>query len=633
MERVTLKSRRRLAFMLFVFEFLLLCLIFRIFYIQYFKGPFYQKLAFEQQTRDRLISPVRGQILDRNNTPIATSKSVSAISVIHAQVKEPEKVAKILSEKLDLDYTETLEKINKRVALMRIKTKVDKAKGKEIADLNLKGVVVDEDIQRIYPFNNLASHVIGFVGKDNQGIIGLEAKYEQYLKGEKGKILTQTDGRGDELKNSEQDRKPAKEGYNLVTTLDINLQQYAEQTLEKAVIGKNAKRGSVIMMNPQNGEILAMACKPDFNLNEPYKLNTTEEVKDKNYALNQMWRNFNINDTYEPGSTFKVITSSAGLQAGVVKPDDTFNCGGGRTVGGSSPRSHGSETFVQGVQNSCNPVFMDVAERLGSSQFYDYLIKFGFDRKTGVDLPGEAVGIMYKKDKIGPVELATMGFGQSLQITPIQLIRAISASINGGRLVTPHVAKALSDEKGNIVKEFEYGNGTQILSKETSDTMRTILESVVEIGTGNKAYIPGFRIGGKTATSEKLPRRSGKYIASFCAFAPAEKPQVITLVLIDEPKGVYYGGQVAGPVMKEILANSLPYLGIEPIYNENEQKMKGIGTFTVENYVGQNVDKLRQELTKNNINLQVVGEGKTVVKQFPKEKTVINQNTKIIVYT
>ena len=480
---------------------------------------------------------------------------------------------------------------------------------------------------------------IGFVGKDNQGIIGLEAKYEQYLKGEKGKILTQTDGRGDELKNSEQDRKPAKEGYNLVTTLDINLQQYAEQTLEKAVIGKNAKRGSVIMMNPQNGEILAMACKPDFNLNEPYKLNTTEEVKDKNYALNQMWRNFNINDTYEPGSTFKVITSSAGLQAGVVKPDDTFNCGGGRTVGGRyikcwrSPRSHGSETFVQGVQNSCNPVFMDVAERLGSSQFYDFLIKFGFDRKTGVDLPGEAVGIMYKKDKIGPVELATMGFGQSLQITPIQLIRAISASINGGRLVTPHVAKALSDEKGNIVKEFEYGNGTQILSKETSDTMRTILESVVEIGTGNKAYIPGFRIGGKTATSEKLPRRSGKYIASFCAFAPAEKPQVITLVLIDEPKGVYYGGQVAGPVMKEILANSLPYLGIEPIYNENEQKMKGIGTFTVENYVGQNVDKLRQKLTKNNINLQVVGEGKTVVKQFPKEKTVINQNTKIIVYT
>ena len=512
---------------------------------------------------------------------------------------------------------------------MRIKTKVDKAKGKEIADLNLKGVVVDEDIQRIYPFNNLASHVIGFVGKDNQGIIGLEAKYEQYLKGEKGKILTQTDGRGDELKNSEQDRKPAKEGYNLVTTLDINLQQYAEQTLEKAVIGKNAKRGSVIMMNPQNGEILAMACK----------LNTTDEVKDKNYALNQMWRNFNINDTYEPGSTFKVITSSAGLQAGVVKPDDTFNCGGGRTVGGRyikcwrSPRSHGSETFVQGVQNSCNPVFMDVAERLGSSQFYDYLIKFGFDRKTGVDLPGEAVGIMYKKNKIGPVELATMGFGQSLQITPIQLIRAISASINGGRLVTPHVAKALSDEKGNIVKVFEYGNGTQILSKETSDTMRNILESVVEIGTGNKAYIPGFRIGGKTATSEKLPRRSGKYIASFCAFAPAEKPQVITLVLIDEPKGVYYGGQVAGPVMKEILSNSLPYLGIEPIYNENEQKMKGIGTFTVENYVGQNVDKLRQELTKNNINLQVIGEGKTVVKQFPREKTVINQNTKIIVYT
>ena len=565
MERVTLKSRRRLAFMLFAFEFLLLCLIFRIFYIQYFKGPFYQKLAFEQQTRDRLISPVRGQILDRNNTPIATSKSVSAISVIHAQVKEPEKVAKILSEKMDLDYTETLEKINKRVALMRIKTKVDKANGKEIADLNLKGVVVDEDIQRIYPFNNLASHVIGFVGKDNQGIIGLEAKYEQYLKGEKGKILTQTDGRGDELKNSEQDRKPAKEGYNLVTTLDINLQQYAEQTLEKAVIGKNAKRGSVIMMNPQNGEILAMACKPDFNLNEPYKLNTTDEVKDKNYALNQMWRNFNINDTYEPGSTFKIITAAAGLEEGVVKLTDKFSCPGFRVVEDRRIRchkagGHGAETFLQGVMNSCNPVFIDVGQRLGRDAYYKYFIQFGLKGKTGIDLPGEAATIMHKKENIGPVELATISFGQSFQITPIQLITTAASIINGGRRVTPHFAAGTVSPDGKNYKAFSYPVGKRILSEETSATMRYVLEQVVAEGSGRKAAVEGFSIGGKTATSEKLPRSRKKYISSFLGFAPANDPQVIALITIDEPEGIYYGGTIAAPVIGTLFENILPCL-------------------------------------------------------------------------
>ena len=568
MERVTLKSRRRLAFMLFVFEFLLLCLIFRIFYIQYFKGPFYQKLAFEQQTRDRLISPVRGQILDRNNTPIATSKSVSAISVIHAQVKEPEKVAKILSEKLDLDYTETLEKINKRVALMRIKTKVDKAKGKEIADLNLKGVVVDEDIQRIYPFNNLASHVIGFVGKDNQGIIGLEAKYEQYLKGEKGKILTQTDGRGDELKNSEQDRKPAKEGYNLVTTLDINLQQYAEQTLEKAVIGKNAKRGSVIMMNPQNGEILAMACKPDFNLNEPYKLNTTDEVKDKNYALNQMWRNFNINDTYEPGSTFKIITASAGLEEGVVRLTDQFQCPGYKMVEDRRIRchkvgGHGTENFVQGIQNSCNPVFIELGLRIGVDRFCDYFHKFGLMNLTGVDIPGEAGTIMHKKENIGQVELATISFGQSFQITPIQLAATVSALINGGKRVTPHFGTEILNEDGKVTKEFHYSEKKHIVSEKTSETMRILLESVVSEGSGKNAYVEGYRIGGKTATSQTLPRSANKYISSFVGFAPADDPEILGMCVIYNPQGIYYGGTIAAPVIGNIFENILPYLGIE----------------------------------------------------------------------
>lgn len=645
--RITLKSKRHLVFVLAVWELVLFMLIMRIFYIQYFKGEEYQALAYEQQTRDRLISPVRGEIRDRNSVALAQSQTVASVSVIHAQVKEPERVAKVLSEKLDLDYENTLQKVNKKVALMRIKNKVDKNLAEEISALKLDGVMIDEDILRVYPYNSLASHVIGFVGKDNQGIIGLEAKYNSYLEGEKGKIKTQTDGRGIELKNSEQDRIAPKSGYNLITSIDVNLQKYAEQTIEKAVKAKNAKRGAVIMMNPQNGEILAMVCKPDFDLNQPYKINNAElqaawnsmSEADKNTALNQMWRNFNINDTYEPGSTFKVITSSAGIEEGVVSENDSFNCNGGRTVGGRyikcwrSPRSHGTETFVQGVQNSCNPVFMDVAERLGSDTFYDYMIKFGFTEKTGIDVAGEAVGIFHKKDKIGPVELATMSFGQSFQITPLQLIRAISASINGGRLVTPHFALSLEDENGNTVTEFKYEDKGNPISKETSDRIKTILESVVAEGTGNKTYIAGYRIGGKTATSEKLPRKSGKYIASFCAFAPAENPQVIAIVLIDEPQGVYYGGQVAGPVMKELLENALPYLGISPVYNEKELELDGVAQFTVGDYVGKKVSEIRLELQKNNINIEKIGEGEVIKSQFPKKNTVINQNTKIIVYT
>ncbi len=644
--KVPLWARRRAAFVCLVVEIILALLIVRVFYIQMFMAPELQKAAYEQQTRDRLITPERGDILDREGTAIATTKTVAAISVIHAQVEEPEKVAKILSEKLELDYNETLEKINKRVALMRIKTKVDKKLAEEIAALKLKGVKVDEDILRVYPYNTLAAQVIGFVGKDNQGIIGLESKYEDYLKGEKGKIMTQTDGSGKELKNSEQTRVAPVPGYDLVTTIDVNLQQYAEQTIEKVVRGKSAKRGSIIMMNPQNGEMLAMASYPSFNLNEPYKINNAEleavwdtmSQKEKNDALNRMWRNFNINDTYEPGSTFKVITSSAGLEEGVVSEDSSFNCGGGRTVAGRyikcwrSPRSHGSETFVQGVQNSCNPVFMDIAARMGSDKFYEYMIKFGFDKKTGVDLPGEAVGIMHKKDKIGPVELATMSFGQSFQITPLQLIRAISSAVNGGRLVTPHFAKELRNEKGETVKVFEYKDAGNPISPETSERMRKILESVVAVGTGNKTYIPGYRIGGKTATSEKLPRKSGKYIASFCAFAPAENPQVIAIVLVDEPQGVYYGGQVAGPVMKELLSNALPYLGIKPEYTDEELEMEGVAPVTVGNYVGKTLNQAKIDAAKEKIEVEIVGEGEGVVSQFPTEGTVINQGSKIILY-
>ncbi len=647
MKRIPLYAKRHLVFCLVVCELVLTGLIARIFYIQMFMAPQLQKAAFEQQTRDRLIAPERGDILDRNGIPLASSTTVASVSVIHAQVEEPENVARILSDKLELDYDDVLQKINKRVALMRIKTKVPKEKAEEISALKLKGVMVDEDIERIYPYNSLASHVIGFVGKDNQGIIGLESKYDDYLKGKKGKILTQTDGRGIELENSEQDRVPPDAGYDLVTSIDVNLQQYAEQTIEKAVKAKNAKRGSVIMMDPQNGEILAMASKPDFDLNEPFIINdealraswNAMSQKDKDKALNQMWRNFCINDTYEPGSTFKVITSSAGLEEGVVTENDSFSCNGGRTVGGRyikcwrSPRSHGSETFVQGVQNSCNPVFMDVAARLGTDKFYEYMLKFGFDKKTGIDLPGEAVGIMHKKEKMGPVELATMSFGQSFQITPLQLIRAISSAVNGGRLVTPHFAIELRDSNGNNAGTFKYNDGGAPISPQTSERMKAILESVVSVGTGNKTYIPGYRIGGKTATSEKLPRKSGKYIASFCAFAPANDPKVIALVLVDEPKGVYYGGQVAGPVMKEVLSNALPYLQIEPHYTEEELKIDGVAPVTTGNYTGRKISDLRLELAKQNVQLQTIGKGDSVISQFPPENTVINQGSKVIVYT
>ncbi len=647
MKKASISVKKRLIFMLTCFEVLFFLLFIRVLYIQYFEADYYQQRAFEQQTRDRLIAPRRGDILDRNGVPIATTKSAASVSVIHAQIEDEEGVARQLSEMLELDYNDVLEKVKKKVALTRIKTKVDAETARKIEQLQLKGVKVDEDIQRIYPFKSLASQVIGFVGKDNQGIIGLESKYEKELKGEQGKILTQTDGKGREITNGDRLRTAPVDGACLVTSLDVNIQLFAEQTLEKVLSYKQAKRGSIIVMNPQNGEIYAMAGKPDFDLNSPFEINDeslkavwdTLSAKEKNDALNRMWRNFNINDTYEPGSTFKVITSAAGLEEGVVTENDSFNCGGGREVAGRyikcwrSPRSHGSETFVQGVQNSCNPVFMDVAARLGSDKFYEYMLKFGFDKKTGIDLPGEAVGIMHKKENIGPVELATMSFGQSFQITPMQLLRAISSVINGGRLITPHFGTELRDREGNTLKTIDYGEAPTSISKPTSDRMRPILESVVQVGSGNKAYIPGYRIGGKTATSEKLPRRSGKYIASFCAFAPAENPQVIALVLVDEPQGVYYGGQVAGPVMKELLENILPYLGIEPQYNEDEQKMKDVVPVTVPDFKGKTVADVKSELQKLGITADFAGEGDTVKTQLPSPGEKINPQSKIILYT
>lgn len=575
MDRLTFKGKKRLLITLTAFMCSLAALSVRVGYIMLTKDEEYQNKAYEQQTRDRLITPKRGSILDRNGVGMAVTESVSSVSVIHAQIKDKEETATALSEILELDYDDVLEDIEERVALKRIKTKVDNETAAEIRALELPGVMIDEDIERTYPYCTLAANVIGFVGKDNQGIIGLESKYEEYLKGKAGKILTQTDSKGLRVSDAEERVEPIS-GDNLVTSIDVVIQQYAEQEIKAAVEAKGAKSGLIIVMNPQNGEIYAMANYPTFDLNEPFTINDSELAKvwdtftseEKNDYLNRMWRNKAINDTYEPGSTFKIVTASAGLEEGVITPDSPFTCTGSMTVGGRQikcwryPRTHGAQTFAQGVRNSCNPVFMQVAERIGADKFHEYMIKFGFNEKTGIDLNGEAVGILHKKDDIGPVELATMSFGQTFQITPIQLLRAAAAVVNGGRLITPHFAVKTIDDDGFTKKVFEWPDDGRAISEETSEKMRAILESVVAEGTGNKAQVDGYRIGGKTATSQKLPRGSGKYIASFMSFAPADKPTVMSLVLIDEPQGVYYGGTVAGPVMKDLLSNILPYLNI-----------------------------------------------------------------------
>lgn len=576
MDKISFRGKKRLLFILTVFVLCLAILSLRVGYIMLFKAEEYQNMAYEQQTRDRLITPKRGSILDRNGVGMAVTESVSAVSVIHAQIEDEEATAMALSEILELDYEDVLEDVKENVALKRIKSKVDNETAAQIRALELPGVMIDEDVERIYPYYTLAANVIGFVGKDNQGIIGLESKYEDYLKGEAGKIMTLTDSKGRRVSDAEERVEPV-DGENLVTSIDVVIQQYAEQEIEAAVEAKNAKSGIIIVMNPQNGEIYAMANYPTFDLNEPFTINDEELAalwdtfteEEKNEYLNQMWRNKAINDTYEPGSTFKIVTSSTGLEEGVITPESTFTCTGSMVVGGRTikcwryPLSHGTQTFAEGVRNSCNPVFMAVAERIGADTFYDYMVKFGFAEKTGIDLNGEAVGILHDKDDIGPVELATMSFGQTFQITPIQLLRAAAAVVNGGTLVTPHFAIKTVDDNGFTLNTFEWPEGERVISEETSATMREILESVVAEGTGSKAQVEGYRIGGKTATSQKLPRGSGKYIASFMSFAPADDPQVMALVLIDEPEGVYYGGTVAGPVMRDLLENILPYLNIE----------------------------------------------------------------------
>lgn len=567
-------NRKKILIVFLVALLVLLGLIGRLVYLMIFDAEYYQEKAEALHEREREIKAARGEIIDTNGVVLATNKSVCTISVIHSQITDAELVIEVLAKELEMEEGTVRKKVEKVSSMERVKTNVEKEVGDRIREYNLDGVKVDEDYKRYYPYDELASKVLGFTGGDNQGIIGLEVKYEEYLKGTNGTILTTTDARGIELEGIAEDRIEAIPGNTLQISLDYNIQAYAQQAAEKVMEEKEADKVSILIMNPQNGEILAMVNVPEFNLNEPFSLESvgldTESVADdeKQDLLNQMWRNSCINDTYEPGSAFKIITSSACLEAGTVSINDTFFCPGYHIVEDRKIRchktgGHGSETFVQAVQNSCNPVFMQIGLELGVDRFYEYFQKFGLMKKTGVDLPGEAGTITHKKEDVGPVELATMTFGQSFQITPIQLATTVSSIINGGTRITPHFGVQVLGEEGNMVKEFEYEEEKNILSKETSDTMKMILESVVSEGGGKNAYIEGYQIGGKTATSQTLPRSAHKYIASFVGFAPADNPQVLALIVIHNPQGVYYGGTIAAPVIKTVFENILPYLGIE----------------------------------------------------------------------
>ena len=538
------------------------------------QADYYGDRAKEIQQRERTIKAARGVIYDRNGNVLAGNKTVCTISIIHNQIEEPERVVEVLSNKLGIDRNIIQKKVDKVSSIERIKSNVEKSIADEIRSENLDGVMIDEDYTRTYPYNQLASKVIGFTGGDNQGIIGLEVEYEKYLKGRDGKILTYTDIDGIEVDGKAKERIEPSKGYNLVTTLDANIQSYAYQLAMEVMEAKNAKNVKLIVINPMNGEIYACVNAPEFDLNNPFEL--TEVFLEKNLyeedtpimtKLNEMWRNNCISDTYEPGSVFKIITMTAALEEGKVSLTERFSCPGYRIVEDRRIRchkvtGHGSETFVEGVMNSCNPVFMDIGARVGANAMYKYYEKLGLFDKTGIDVPGEAGSIMHKLENIKAVELATMSFGQSFQITPFQMLRAAAATVNGGKLITPHFGKYITDEQGNVVTDLSYEEKEGVINKETSDTVKDILEKVVSEGTGNKAAIEGWNIGGKTATSQKLPRGNGKYISSFLGFADAKYPTVMAIVLIDEPEGIYYGGTVAAPVIKKLYENILPYMNI-----------------------------------------------------------------------
>ena len=572
MKNKTFHKKKILVVFLAAF-ILILYLIGRLVYLMVFDAEYYQQKAEDLHERERDIKAARGEIIDRNGTVLATNRTVCTISVIHSQIENPEKVIEKLSEFLEMDADQVRKKVEKISSIERIRSNVDKRTGDKIRNLGLAGVKVDEDFKRYYPYNELASKVLGFTGGDNQGIVGLEVKYEKYLKGINGKILTTTDARGIELDGVAEDRLEPEAGNTLRISLDYTMQKYALQMAEKVRTEKQADKVGIILMNPQNGEIYAMVNVPEFDLNQPFMLNneeTGENLTDEQRqdALNQMWRNGCINDTYEPGSTFKIITASAGLEEGAVHLTDQFSCPGYKVVEDRRIRchkvgGHGAENFVQGIQNSCNPVFIEVGLRIGVDRFFEYFRQFGLMDLTGVDIPGEAGTIMHKKENVGQVELATISFGQSFQITPIQLATTVSALVNGGRRVTPHFGMEVLSVEGKKVKTFRYNAKKHIVSEKTSQTMRELLESVVAEGSGKNAYVERYRIGGKTATSQTLPRSANKYISSFVGFAPADDPQILGMCVIYNPQGVYYGGTIAAPVIGKIFENILPYLGIE----------------------------------------------------------------------
>ncbi len=565
-------NRKKIMVVFLAIFFVIIFLIGRLVYLMIFCSEYYGQKAENLHERERDIKAARGKIYDANGVLLASNKTVCTISVIHSQLEEPEKVISMLTKELGLSEEIVRKRVEKVSSIERVKTNVDKKTGDAIREYGLAGVKIDEDYKRYYPYDALASKVLGFTGGDNQGIIGLEVKYDKYLQGTNGQILTLTDARGVEIENAGETRLEPIDGNDLYISLDYNIQMYAEQAAAKVLEEKQADSVSFILMNPQNGEILAMVNVPEFNLNEPYELNyeLTEEVstEEKQNLLNQMWRNPCLNDTYEPGSTFKIITTSAALEEGVVSLTDRFSCPGYKIVEDRKIRchkvgGHGAEDFTQGLMNSCNPVFIEIGLRLGADRFYDYFKQFGLLSKTNIDLPGEAATIMHAKENIGQVELATVSFGQSFQITPIQLATTVSSLINGGNRVTPHFGVSVKDADGNNVETFQYQQSGGIVSEETSSTLCNLLEKVVSEGSGKNAAIEGYSIGGKTATSQTLPRSEKKYISSFLGFAPAENPQVLALVLIHNPKGVYYGGTIAAPVVKSVFENILPYLKIE----------------------------------------------------------------------
>ena len=577
----TSSHRKRLLIVVIAFFTLLTIITVKLVSIMTMQADDYGYRARAVQERERSIKAKRGSIYDRNGVVLAGNQAVCSISVIYNQIEDPETVIRVLSEKLELPEEDVRRRVEKRSVREKIKSNVDKELADEIRAMNLAGVMIDEDYKRYYPYSTLASHVLGFTGSDNQGIVGLEVYYDDLLMGENGSINTVTNARGIEVENMAERRVEGTAGQNLVTSIDINIQQYITQKALEVLEKKQAKRVCIIVMNPQNGEIYALADVPEYNLNEPFTLNYETDETETQDMWNQMWRNYCISDTYEPGSTFKIVTATTAFEQGVLRVEDQFYCPGYHIVEDRRIRchkvaGHGAETFREGIMNSCNPVFMQVGERIGVDGFYDGLRKLGLFEQTGVDLPGEANSIFHKQEKVGPVELATMSFGQSFQITPLQLMRAASAVVNGGNLVTPHFGVYTTDENNNVTEVLKYETKTGAVSTATSETMKGLLEAVVAEGTGHRAYIAGYSIGGKTATSEKLPRSENRYISSFLGFSPADNPQVMTLILIDEPQGIYYGGTIAAPVVGEIYDNILPYLGIYKDENAEEETTQTI---------------------------------------------------------